>query len=202
MSEGRRARRADDEGAGEPAPRSHAPDRPLDAPATLLLRPEQCSVGVPGVVLMIRRAAVTLEHAVESCAAIEECARRSARGIVTLNVFRLCPDFPLQPGFDANVRDLASALRRIEPHVVASADVLEFGGMRAALMRAATRAVWALARPRAQQASVDRLSDAIEWLLPHAQAIGAPDDAGTYVRLFRHAQGELDELDARRALAR
>jgi len=75
---------------------------------------------------------------------------------------------------------------------------VEFGGIRAAVMKLLTRAVRILVRPRAPIGEFDRLSDAIGWLRPYAAEADAPVDPATYYRLYREAGERLDELDMER----
>lgn len=165
-------------------------------PEVLSRTAQGCSVLERGAIVSIRRAPIQGAEGANALRGIERAAALHPPGTVLLSVFRLSPRFPIAVETEMNLRELAETLRSIDRHLVANAVVLEFGGVRAAAMRLATRAVWSLARPRAVMSMHDRLSDAISWLLPHARAVGAPDDAATYVRLYRLAERGLDEVDA------
>jgi hypothetical protein len=174
------------------------PDRVLDATVVLARRPESCLLMCRGALVAIRRAPLDSAQLEDARRAFAIAAEASPRGVVMLTAFRLSPEFPLHAGFDTNVAELAETLRIVGRSVVANASVVEFGGVRGAAMRVATRTVWALARPRAAMAQFERLSDAIGWLLPHAAAIGAADDAATYARLYREADHALQQIDVAR----
>lgn len=167
-------------------------------PIVLTRRPESCLLQSGGALVAIRRAPLDRAQLADVRRAMDEAVSNHAGGLVMLSAFRLSPDFPLRPGVDTDLRELADTLRALDRALAASATVIEFGGIRGAAMRVASRTVWSLARPRAVMGHFERLSDAVAWLLPHARVIGAPDDAATYVRLYREADRILEELDAER----
>ena len=102
--------------------------------------------------------------------------------------FRLDPAFPLEPGYDGNVAELADTARAIDQRLCAAAAVLEFGGVRRTAMEAVSRVVWRLARPRAELAFLDTLTDALVWLEPRARAAGVLCEAAELVQLHRQAE--------------
>lgn len=163
-------------------------------PRVLVQRAEECVVFERGVVVSIHRAPVRGARLSEIRRAIDLVAPDHPRGLVMLSAFRLSPRFPLGPGFDDNVGELAETLRAIERSSAAIANVIEFGGVRAAAMRLASRAVRTLARPRCAMEQFDRLSDAVVWLRPHADRALGPIDPATYVRLYREADRILAAL--------
>jgi hypothetical protein len=148
-----------------------------------------------GVVLGIHRAPIQGPRVGEIARSVVKAAEAHPGGLVQLGVFRLSPEFPLTTGFDSNTAELADLLRAIDSTFVACANVLEFGGVRAAAMRVATRAVCLLARPRASIETFDRLSDGIAWLLPHARLVGAHCQAPLYLELYREADRLLALMD-------
>ncbi|AKF03040.1 hypothetical protein DB32_000189 [Sandaracinus amylolyticus] len=162
----------------------------------LVDRSEGSLVQLGSALVSIRRSPLRRARLVEAGRAIERAASAHPRGCVLLSVLRLSRGHPIEPGFDANARELAETLRAVDRVLVANAVVVEFDGMLAVATRALVRTVWALARPRASMAQFARMSDAITWMLPHARAIGAPDDAASYVRLYREAERRLEDHDA------
>ncbi|MBI2388196.1 MAG: hypothetical protein HYV09_01155 [Deltaproteobacteria bacterium] len=165
-------------------------------PVVLAARPEFCLAADRGAVVGIHRAPLhgPLLKAIRE--ALQIAVDAHPAGLVCLSVFRLSRHFPLDPGFDKNVRELADTLRAIDRMVIANATLIEFGGVRAVAMRLASRAVIKLARPRAEMADFDRLTDAIAWVLPFAKRAGAPSDHMSWVKLYRHAERHLPDLDA------
>ena len=113
-------------------------------------------------------------------------------------MFRLSPEFPIGVDAGGNRAELAELWRMIDASTRAMAIVVEFGGIRAAVMKLMTRAVQILVRPRAAIGEFDRLSDAIGWLRPHAARAVAPEDPATYYRLYQETARCLDELDMER----
>jgi hypothetical protein len=146
-------------------------------------------------VVGIRRAPIGGPVLAEVRQAIEKLAAQHADGLVFMTAFRLSPRFPLKPGFDSNTRELADHLRFLDRTLAASANVYEFGGVRAAAMRVATLAVMRLARPRAPIESFDRLVDGLAWLLPYARRVGALEDAAAYIALYQEADRALARMD-------
>jgi len=129
--------------------------------------------------------------------AVDTASKANPSGLVLLSAFRLDERFPLQFDFDADRETLAETLRAVDQKLNAIASVLEFGGVRAAAMRIASRAVWALARPSAKMGIFDSLTDAALWLSPHAREVDAPDELAAMVRTYRHADRALARFDAR-----
>ncbi|UJR84581.1 hypothetical protein [Sandaracinus amylolyticus] len=175
--------------------RSDLPDL-TPPPIVLVDRPEASLVQLGGALVSIRRSPLRGARLVEAGRAIERAASASPRGLVLLTAFRLSRGHPIEPGFDANARELAETLRAVERLLVANAVLIEFDGMLATATRALVRTVWTLVRPRAAMGQFVRLSDAITWLLPHARSIGATDDPAAYVRLYRDAERRLEDHDA------
>lgn len=143
----------------------------------------------------IRRAPVQGPVVAELRDAIGAAAAAWGQPLVCLSAFRLSPRFPLAPGFDGNVAELADLLRVFDRHMVAHAQVHEFDGIRAGAMRLATRAVVLLARPKATLATFERVSDAAAWLALQARAVGAAEDVATYLGLYREADVLLARMD-------
>ncbi len=170
---------------------------PLSADGTIVLseRPEGVLLGRAGTVVGIRRAPLHGAVLAELRAGFERGLAEHPKGLVCLTAYRLSPRFPLGVGFDSNTGELSETLRVLDRSIIASAHVLEFGGVRAAAMRAATLAVTLLARPRAPIASFDRLTDAIAWLRPHAEAAGVAHDPATFVALYAEAERRLAAMD-------
>ncbi len=168
----------------------------------LSLAPEGCIAFDRGILLSVHRAPVFGARVGEVRRAIETAASLAPRGLVSIGVFRLSPEFPLGTGALSNVEELAGLLRAFERHAVAQATILDFGGMRAAAMKAMIRAIVAIARPRVALATFDRLTDAVTWVLPHAARARAPRDHAAYLRLYQTVERQLDELDARRGATR
>jgi hypothetical protein len=111
-------------------------------------RPEGVTLAIGAAVVGIRRAPLQGPVLGELREGYARAASAHPGGLALVNVFRLCPRFPLQPGYDSNRGELASLLRVLDRTLVASAHVIELGGVRAAAMRIATKAVVVLARPR------------------------------------------------------
>lgn len=172
---------------------------PDDPPRLLIRRPEACVVLERGAIIIVRRAAYDTAQVLELCDAIAHVAPEHPRGLVSLTTLRLSPAFPIVPGFDANITELAGAARAVDRAVVAHATVLDFSGVRASAARLMGRAIWSLARPRASMAFFDRMTDALGWLTPLARQVGALDDPAAYVRRHRDAERLLgpDEALAR-----
>lgn len=168
----------------------------VDAPRVLIRRPEACTVLERGALIGVRRAAYDGPQLLELLHAIERVAPEHPTGLVSLTTLRLSPAFPLHVGFDADLSALADAARGVDRAVVAHATVLDFTGVRASAARLMGRAIWSLAKPRASMAFFSRLTDAVEWLTPHARAVGALDDLPTYVRRHRDAERILGPDDA------
>lgn len=156
-------------------------------------RREACTLLDRGALVGIRRAPIGNDELPELRLAFERASSAHPSGLVMLLAVRLSPEFPLAPGFDHNLRELADLLRLIDRVLVATAVVIEFGGIRASAMRAATQVVRALARSRGEMALFSRFFEAVDWLLPRARAVGAPDDVPTYLRLYRAADEVLAE---------
>lgn len=171
----------------------------IEAPVVLTRRPESALVWTGSALVAIHRALLDGPQLAEVRRAVDVAAAAQPDGLVLLTAYRLSPEFPLRPGFDTDLRELAETLRALDRVLAACATVIEFGGVRAAALRAASRAVLSLARPRAAMGYFDRISDAIPWLLPHAEAVGGPSDPAAYVRLYRAAERALAEVDAERA---
>lgn len=165
-------------------------------PVVLTSRPEFCLAADRGAVVGIHRAPLHGQLLKAVREGMQVAADAHPGGLVCLSVFRLSRHFPLDPGFDKNIRELADTLRAIDRMILANATLLEFSGVRAVAMRLATRAVIKLARPRAEMADFDRLTDAVAWLLPFARRIGAPSDHMSWVKLYRFTERHLPDLDA------
>jgi hypothetical protein len=171
--------------------------------ATLLsLSPEGCIAVDSGVVLGIYRAPIKGARVGEVQSAILEAAARCPGGLVSVGVFRLSPEFPIGIDVDQNRAELAELLRTLDRVLAANANVIEFGGIRAAAMRLICRAIRVIARPRSPGAEFARLSDAITWLRPHAARVGVPCDPAFYVRLYREVEQHLEQLDVERGVTR
>lgn len=158
-------------------------------------RPEGVVLAREGAVVAIHLAPLQGERLTEIRLGIEAAARRHPSGLVLLSAFRLSPRFPLAPGFDSNIQELAANLRALDRVLVAIAGVVEFDGLRAAAFQAASRAVHVVARPRAALETFRRLSEALVWLAPHASRVGLPADPALFVRLYREADRRLLTLD-------
>lgn len=161
----------------------------------LIRRPEACLGLVDGALVGIRRAMLTpADLACFRDAVVSACETRPA-GLVMLTVFRLDPRFPLQVDFDTDLSAFVQTLRDVDGRLRAIASVLEFGGVRAAAMKMATRAVWATGRPRSRMAIFDRVTDASQWLAAQGGETGAPRSGATYLRAYRTVDGWLREMD-------
>lgn len=169
-----------------------------DAPTVLTQSAKGCLVLDRGVLVAIRRAPLDGVELSELHRAIEAAAGAHPRGMVMLSAIRLSPDFPIDARHAASLREMAESARAIDRVVVANATVLEFSGVRAAALRTASRALWSLAKMRGVLGHFERLTDAIAWLSPYANAVGAASDAATYVQLYRSAELTIEELDAQR----
>lgn len=169
--------------------------------AIVSLHPEGCFAFRDGVLFSIQRAPVQGPRVAEFGRVIEVAEKLAPRGVLCVGVFRLSPEFPVSISATNNLKELADVLRAFERVCVASASILEFGGVRAAAMRTMMRAIYAIARPRSAFADFDGLTDAVTWLRPYAERMRAPVDYASYLRLYREVERELDELDIRRGAA-
>jgi hypothetical protein len=158
-------------------------------------RPEGVTLALGAVVVGIRRAPIQGPIVGELRAGYARLAAAHPGGLALLHAFRLSPRHPLQPGYDSNKGELAALLREIDRSIVASAQVLEFGGVRAAAMRVATQAIVVLARPRVAIETFDRLGDGIAWLVPRAAQAGVVVQAATIHALYREADDRLARMD-------
>ena len=172
------------------------PRIPDDEPLELIYRETGCVSLQSGAIVSIRRANLDGPGLERFLAGMELAKKRYPRGLVMLAAFRLDSRFPLPATFDRNLSILAETLRRIDREMAAIASVLEFGGVRAAAMELASKAVWALGRPSAKMASFRGLGEAAQWLAEVGPEVGAPADPGVYVRTYRHNDRRLRELDA------
>lgn len=177
---------------------ARAVDSAIARPSVVSLEPEGCLAIDSGVVLGIHRAPIQGARVAEVRRAIEAAAQSAPKGLLSIGVFRLSPEFPLGVTATTNVQELAELLRTVDRLCVAHATIIEFGGLRAAAMRTMARAIYALARPRSAYSDFDGLTDAVTWLRPYAERVGAKTDYATYLRLYREVERELDELDVRR----
>jgi hypothetical protein len=152
----------------------------------MICRREACTVFQRGAFVSIRRAPFDAAQFAELRHAIESVATSYPR-TVSLLAFRLERAFPVAEHDLTDVHEFVKTLRAIDRHLAAQAIVLEFGGVRAAAMRALGRTVTRIVRPRGAIAFHDRLTEAATWLVPYARGVGAPDDLGEYVRSYREA---------------
>jgi len=173
------------------------PRIPDDEPVELICGPASCMCLYAGALVSIRRALVDRQGLEAFLEAVEVAKQAYPDGLVMLASFRLDRRFPLPATFDHDLSALAATLRRIDQQVAAIASVLEFGGVRAAAMDLASRAVWALGRPSAKMASFRSLGEAAHWLAGVGPEVGAPGDPAAYVRAYRHSDRRLRALDAR-----
>jgi len=169
-----------------------------EEPLVVLRSPGACAVLSRGALVSIRRSPYTTAELSELCRVLRDVAPAHPRGIVSLTTFRLDPAFPIQADYEGSLSELAQAARELDRKLVAVASGTEFGGVRRAAMRAAPAAVWALARPRAELAQFESLSDALGWLCPRAVPLGALSEAAEYVRLHR----EVDRMLLAQPVAR
>ena len=147
-----------------------------------------------GAVLGIRRAPVDGAYIEELHRALDADAGSEKR--VLLIAYRLSPDFPIELENTTGAKQWVPLLRELERSIAAYAMITEFGGVRAASMRAITRLAWSLARPRIELGTFWRLTDAVSWVAPRAQRVGALDDPAQLVRLYRTADRMLAEIGA------
>lgn len=166
-----------------------------DEPHLLIRRPQTCVTFHRGAFVSIRRAMLDRADLGRFQEAVEATARDHEDGLVLLAAFRLDPRFPIRADFDPDVEGLADTLRALDRRFIAVASVLEFGGVRAAAMRVASRAVWAVVRPSPTMADFERVGEAAHWLAAQATAAGAPADPASYVRAYRATSRHLAELD-------
>lgn len=169
-------------------------------PMILLRDVRACAVADQGVLVSIRRAPIGRGELDRSRRLAERAAAGRER-IVMLIALRLDRRFRLEVGYEREIGALVETLRELDRRIAALATVLEFGGLRAGLMRASAHLVWALARPRCEHAMFDRVTDAVRWLEPRARAIGASDDVGVYLRAYQLAHAALAEIDGASNLA-
>lgn len=141
-----------------------------------------------GAIVSVRRGAYTLPELKALRDALAAASPAHPRGFVSLTTFRLDPAFPLSVEDATELGALVDTARALDPMLAAVASVVEFGGIRAASMDIASRAVWRLARPRALLGQFATLTDALVWLAPHARQVAAPDAPADYVRLHREAE--------------
>jgi hypothetical protein len=141
-----------------------------------------------GALVSVRRGAYTAAELEALRGALAAAAPAHPRGFVSLTTFRLDRTFPLAVEDATELGALVDAARALDPLLAAVASVVEFGGVRAAAMQLASSAVWRLARPRAVLGQFETLTDALVWLGPHAQRIGALEAPADYVRLHRECE--------------
>ncbi|MCZ7684165.1 MAG: hypothetical protein M5U28_37475 [Sandaracinaceae bacterium] len=165
-------------------------------PAVITSSAEGCMLAYRGAVVGIRRAPVDARYLANLYRAVATASAAGPGKAVMMTAYRLSPDFPIDVTHTWEAEEYLAPLREIDRAVAAYAMLVEFGGLRAIGMRAVTRAVWSLARPRAALGTFDRLADAIAWLAPRAQLVGALDEPAEYVRLYRTADRILDGIDA------
>jgi hypothetical protein len=158
-------------------------------------RPQGVVLAEGGVMVGIHLAPIKGERLLELRRGVEALGQENPRGVVSLGCVRLSRRFPLEPGFDDNVADLASTLRALDRCLVACANLVEFGGLQGAAFRFAVKAVCAIARPRAAVENFTRLSDAIVWMIPRAERAGLRVDSAQIVRLYREADRRLQAMD-------
>ena len=164
----------------------------------LSVRPEGAIAFDRGIHLAIHRAPIQGSRVAEVRAAVDRSAQLAPRGVVSINVFRLVPEFPIDIDLADNQSELVALLRSIDRQFVACASIIEFGGVRGAVMRMVSRAVTTLARPRAAIRDFDTVTEGATWLRAYAERVGAPTDLGSYVRLYREVDRQLEILDTQR----
>lgn len=164
----------------------------------LVLEPAMAIGFERGIMVGIYRAPLEGERLATARRAFAYASAHSPRGVVFLTAFRLTPEFPIGMSAGQNRDELAAVWREVDRSAVAIAALIEFGGMRAAMMRLLTRAVFAFARPKTPFRDFAGLSDAVAWLRPRAEDAGLPTDYRTYVALYQRLDRELAALDARR----
>jgi hypothetical protein len=133
------------------------------------VRPEWCAAETGGVVFLLILTSVRTAWLQDMSAFIRAGAARRKDGRTALmTVFRLDKRYPLDLGFDGNLRQLGDGLRDVAPAIRASARVLEFDGMIAFTMKAALVTLGFLARypTRAHSTVVSGAS----WLAPYVSA--------------------------------
>jgi len=170
-------------------------DRDVAEPVVIASDAKGCIVVQHGMVVVIRRAPVDAHHVADLHRALAAARRQGSGQVVMLTAYRLSPDFPIEVENTTSGPKYVPTLREMDRAVAAYAMVVELGGVRAASLRAIARLVWALARPRAALGIFDRLTDAVSWLAPRAQEVGAPGDPRELVRLYRIADQILESID-------
>src|SRR5690606_14146892 len=118
------------------------------ATTVLTESPKGCLVLDRGVLVAIRRAPLDGVELDELHSAIKTAAAQHPRGMVMLSAIRLSSDFPIDARHAASLSELAESVRAIDRVVVTNATVLEFGGIRAAALRTASRTLWSIAKMR------------------------------------------------------
>lgn len=164
-----------------------------EVPLVVLRSPGACAVLSRGALVSVRRAAYTSAELSQLCRVLREVEPAHPDGIVSLTTFRLDPAFPIEVDHEGSLSELAQAARELDRMLAAVASVTEFGGVRASAMRAASAAIWTLARPRGELGQFESLSDALVWLCPRAATVGAPSEPAEYVRLHREVDRMLRE---------
>lgn len=170
-------------------------DRDVAGPVVIASDAKGCVVAQRGMVVVIRRAPVDARHVADLHRALAAAQGPGSGRVVMLTAYRLSPDFPIEVENTTSGPEYVPTLREMDRVVAAYAMVVEFGGVRAASLRAIARLVWVLARPRVVLGVFDRLTDAVSWIAPRAQEVGAPGDPREYVRLYRIADQILESLD-------
>jgi hypothetical protein len=146
--------------------RSYKP-APRAAPELLWKRPEGCYALAGEVLVGLQLTAVKTAWLPDIRAALARASDRHGGPVQSLSVFRLDARFPLKPGFDSNMAELAETYRFACAHVRGIAVVLEFGGVHRAIMRASIKTVSTLARAIPPVSVHDSAPSGVHWLVGH-----------------------------------
>jgi hypothetical protein len=181
--------------APQAARRETAAADPVEGAVVLIDDEAGCMILERGAVVTIRRALMDGRSLEESRRAFEIVHAAHPGGVAMLSVFRLDRRFPIDRAPDYNLSDIVATLRAVERVLGVTAVVLEFGGLRAAAMRAVSRTAWTLARLPSKLAFFDCLTDAAAWLELEGRAIGVQVDTAGYVTSYREASRTLAAHD-------
>jgi hypothetical protein len=146
------------------------------------MRPEGYIAEVPGMLIARWLCPLRGELLADIRAAHRAAHANSPRGLVSVASFGLDKRFPLAPGFDTNLSELAQTFAFTRPMLLATAVVLEFDGFLAAAMRRTSATIQRLVRGAPPVRLFKRHIEAIDWVMPRipAEVVAAP--LGGYVR--------------------